>query len=352
MVGLPAAQWPQILRLYKIARFVADHPRLHLIHLHSFGCGIDAAIISAIERIIRKAKKLYTAIKLDEMADPASLRIRLRSLDHALKTGSAAKKKKTDKAIAACSNSTATTALSAIDSHVLPLPSPPSVTKADIERGLALLNNDLCYPLLAWGGHILRKAEHSDGGIKIELDLLCDNCRGTELQQLLNVVLSADKQLKINKTTVGQTGDETFFAHPLNAGEQSDQSGAPRIGVIGNAAMLFTPEFNDNLLDRIIAEGAIPVTPSKQAVRACKRPLPELLPVLYKQGIRDFIFVQSFGCLRSHVDARGALPRLKAEFSDCNISFLEYDPGVSQINQLSRLRLAVTIAFERQSKAQ
>jgi activator of 2-hydroxyglutaryl-CoA dehydratase/predicted nucleotide-binding protein (sugar kinase/HSP70/actin superfamily) len=356
MSNLPAARWPQISRLYRIARFVANHPQLHLVHLHSFGCGIDAAILSATRRIIRKANKPYTAIKLDEMADPASLRIRLRSLDYALKMDILTHTQGEEETTPSVPNMTTPAALPSL--------SVSSVTEADVERGLALLNNDLCYPMLAWGGHILRKIEESGSGAKIELPLLCGNCRGTELQQLLNVVLAEDRQVEINKTptaqdnndvavtTVRQSSGVTTLIPTTETNTASGRSVAPRIGVIGNAAMLFTPEFNDALLDRIVAEGAIPVIPSKEAVLACERPLPELLPELYRQGICDFIFVQSFGCLRSHVDARGILPQLRADFPDCNISFLEYDPGISQINQLSRLRLAVTIAFERQNKKQ
>ena len=87
----------------------------------------------------------------------------------------------------------------------------------------------------------------------------------------------------------------------------------------------------------------------RQTVSASDRPLAELLPILYSEGIRDFIHVQSFGCLRCHVDVRGARPYLRKQYPDCNITFSEYDPGVSQINQLSRLKLAVAIAAERQN---
>ncbi|MDR1358999.1 MAG: acyl-CoA dehydratase activase-related protein, partial [Coriobacteriales bacterium] len=76
-VGLPALDWTQAGRLYQVAEFVARHPRLHAVQLHSFGCGVDALTVPAIQQIIQAAGKPYTAIKLDEMVDPATLRIRL-----------------------------------------------------------------------------------------------------------------------------------------------------------------------------------------------------------------------------------------------------------------------------------
>ncbi len=94
-------------------------------------------------------------------------------------------------------------------------------------------------------------------------------------------------------------------------------------------------------------QAASSAVPDERLVSEADNPLADLLPYLYKQGIRDFIYVQSFSCLRSHVDARGLMPSIKETFKDINITFLEYDPGASQINQLSRLKLAIAIAAER-----
>ncbi|MDR1088784.1 MAG: acyl-CoA dehydratase activase-related protein [Coriobacteriales bacterium] len=393
--GLPAEGWTQALRLYRVAEFVAAHPRLHAVQLHSFGCGVDALTVPVIQQIIQAAGKPYTAIKLDEMVDPATLRIRLRSLDYALSRG---ERKRTygermklgdETVIFRSTEEQSCPVPLQQDAKAVPLQASPlstqeppttscaalpSVSPLDTEQGLASLHNDLCYQMLALGGQVLNWMQAHEGDGSFTLPTLCKNCRGAELERVLNQVLPAGRRVSLVTDTgaaeakLGQRGRGCCptrpsgteqprprcpsFASAMSAPSsasalQTTQPAAPRIGVLGNAAMLLTPEFNDLLLQRIEDEGAVPVLPSADAVFASEQPLPELLPALYAQGIRDYIFVQSFGCLRSHVDARGALPELKADYPDCNITFLEYDPGISQVNQLSRLKLAVTIAFER-----
>lgn len=75
-------QWTYHTRLYDAAKYVAesDYPYLQLVHLVSFGCGLDAITSDEVSRILEQSGKLYTQIKIDEMSNLGAVKIRLRSL--------------------------------------------------------------------------------------------------------------------------------------------------------------------------------------------------------------------------------------------------------------------------------
>ena len=77
-------QWTFHTRLYRAARFAAEHPGCELVQLVSFGCGIDAITTDEARRIMEDAGRFYTQIKIDEITNLGAVRIRLRSLLGAL----------------------------------------------------------------------------------------------------------------------------------------------------------------------------------------------------------------------------------------------------------------------------
>ncbi len=77
-------QWTYHARLYAAARFVADEPDINLVQLVSFGCGLDAVTTDEVREILHREGKLYTQIKIDEIANLGAVNIRLRSLFAAL----------------------------------------------------------------------------------------------------------------------------------------------------------------------------------------------------------------------------------------------------------------------------
>lgn len=73
-------QWTYHSRVYHAANDVSKNPRLELVSLNSFGCGLDAIITDQTEEILRKNNRLYTIIKIDETSNLGAIKIRLRSL--------------------------------------------------------------------------------------------------------------------------------------------------------------------------------------------------------------------------------------------------------------------------------
>ena len=77
-------QWTYHTRLYNAAQFACENDDCQLVQLVSFGCGIDAITTDEVRRISEKGNKLYTQLKIDEMNNLGTVKIRLRSLLAAL----------------------------------------------------------------------------------------------------------------------------------------------------------------------------------------------------------------------------------------------------------------------------
>ncbi len=73
-------QWTYHNRMYNAAYQIADYPRINLVQLVSFGCGIDAITSDEVKRILEKSGKIYTQIKIDDISNIGSANIRIRSL--------------------------------------------------------------------------------------------------------------------------------------------------------------------------------------------------------------------------------------------------------------------------------
>ncbi len=78
-------QWTYHARLYAAAKFISDKPDMQMVQLVSFGCGLDAITTDEVRSIIEKAGKIYTQIKIDEITNLGTVKVRLRSLLAALK---------------------------------------------------------------------------------------------------------------------------------------------------------------------------------------------------------------------------------------------------------------------------
>lgn len=56
-----------------------------------------------------------------------------------------------------------------------------------------------------------------------------------------------------------------------------------------------------------------------------------------KQGITDVVCIQPFGCIANHIIGKGIEKRIKEEYPEINLLFLDFDYGTSLINVLNRL---------------
>jgi len=74
------SQWTYHQRLFSAAKYVTAQKDMYLVHLVSFGCGLDALTSDEARSILEHDGHLYTQIKIDEVTNLGAIKIRLRSL--------------------------------------------------------------------------------------------------------------------------------------------------------------------------------------------------------------------------------------------------------------------------------
>lgn len=77
-------QWTYHARLYAAAKYIGTQKDMELVQLISFGCGLDAITSDECRAIVERAGKIYTQIKIDEITNLGTVKVRLRSLLAAL----------------------------------------------------------------------------------------------------------------------------------------------------------------------------------------------------------------------------------------------------------------------------
>ncbi len=61
-------------------------------------------------------------------------------------------------------------------------------------------------------------------------------------------------------------------------------------------------------------------------------------------GVENIISVQPFGCLPNHIFAKSVTKPIKKYYPKANIIAIDYDPGLSSVNQLNRIKLMLEIS--------
>ncbi len=67
---------------------------------------------------------------------------------------------------------------------------------------------------------------------------------------------------------------------------------------------------------------------------------------LIESGVKNIVCMQPFGCLPNHVTGKGMIKALKSKYAGTNITAIDYDPGASEVNQLNRIKLMLSVAFK------
>ena len=67
---------------------------------------------------------------------------------------------------------------------------------------------------------------------------------------------------------------------------------------------------------------------------------------LIESGVNNIICMQPFACLPNHVTGKGMIKKLREVHPEANIAAIDYDPGASEVNQLNRIKLMLSVAFK------
>ena len=79
-------QWAYMNRIIKSGQWCAEQPGdVHFVQMTSFGCGPDSFIQDEVRHILREHGKPYTLLKIDDVSNLGSLKLRVRSLIESLK---------------------------------------------------------------------------------------------------------------------------------------------------------------------------------------------------------------------------------------------------------------------------
>ena len=67
---------------------------------------------------------------------------------------------------------------------------------------------------------------------------------------------------------------------------------------------------------------------------------------LIEEGAPNIICMQPFACLPNHVTGKGVMKELKRRYPEANIVAVDYDPGASEVNQVNRIKLMMSVAMD------
>ncbi|MSR89959.1 2-hydroxyacyl-CoA dehydratase [Inconstantimicrobium porci] len=65
---------------------------------------------------------------------------------------------------------------------------------------------------------------------------------------------------------------------------------------------------------------------------------------LIEEDVNNILCIQPFACLPNHVTGKGMIKAIKARNPLANIVAVDYDPGASEVNQLNRIKLMLSVA--------
>ena len=80
------AQWAYTNRILKAAKWCATQGKeIQFIEMTSFGCGPDAFLVDEVREVLMRHNKSLTLLKLDDISNIGSMKLRVRSMIESLK---------------------------------------------------------------------------------------------------------------------------------------------------------------------------------------------------------------------------------------------------------------------------
>ena len=73
---------------------------------------------------------------------------------------------------------------------------------------------------------------------------------------------------------------------------------------------------------------------------------------LIKGGAPNIVCAQPFACLPNHVVGKAVIKELRRRYKGTNIVAVDYDPGASEVNQLNRIKLMISVAKANMAEAE
>lgn len=216
-------QWAYMNRIIKSGQWAAEQPDdLHFVQMTSFGCGPDAFIQDEIRDILRRHGKPFTLLKIDDVSNIGSLKLRVRSLTESLKAKNDDYRHRTGlfettriflradtrrKILAPYMTAYLTPLLPPLldlmgyDVEVLPMSDDESA-----RLGLTYANNEICYPATLIVGDIVKALKSGKYDLKntaIAMTQTGGQCRATSYAGLIKRAMIANGFKDVPLITLG-----------------------------------------------------------------------------------------------------------------------------------------------------
>lgn len=219
-------QWAYVNRIMKAGQWAAEQPDdVHFVEMTSFGCGPDAFIQDEVRSILQRHDKPFTLLKIDDISNIGSLKLRIRSLVESLQEKIGTLHRHTVRPLSAVKTFThedqqrkilvpffteyisplmpAVFSLFGYDLEVLP----PS-DEESIEYGLKYANNEICYPATLIVGDIikgLRSGRYDLSNTAVAMTQTGGQCRATSYAGIIKRAMVANGFEHVPLLTLGVT---------------------------------------------------------------------------------------------------------------------------------------------------
>lgn len=343
--GLP--EWRPGKHLMKAARFTIAHPQVELVCLQSFGCGYDAMSLEEVRTALEEAGRPFTALKVDEMVETAHIRIRLRTLAESIEGRARSGVGFAAKAPAAQADGVpAPAAVSSADGaachRVRALGEP--LGPADLAAARSFTVKDVCFSADVLAARVIRLMRDDPSLQTVVLPEVCKSCMNEAVPRMVERACGRAPAILWEPPALGGSGCAT------DATEDPRGPGRPKIGIVGNPLLCFDPFMNDGIMELLERLGCQVLLPDEALLDSDDVSYTDQLQRFYDQGVRQVIYLQSFGCVKGHVQARGAHYRNAERFPGMSITVLDYDPEASALNRENRVRLIAAAALMEQGR--
>lgn len=329
--GLP--EWRPAKRLLKAARYILDHPSLDLVCLQSFGCGYDAVSLEEVRALLEANQRPFTALKLDEMVETAHIHIRLRTLAESIEGHRRGAQRKAQEPAEAVSSTPKNP-----DGSVVPQVSRLRVRlldepldDQDLACARACTVKDACFSANVLAARAIRLLREDPQIQELVVPRACVQCLNEAIPSMV------ERATGCVPTIVWEEGAGAVGRAPEQESDNVDDR--PKIGIIGNPLLVFDPYMNDDIVGLLERLGCAAVPPDEGALYTDDVRYLDQLEHFAASGVRQVIYLQSFGCVKGHVQARGLHYFYSERFPDMPLTVLDYDPEASALNRENRIRL-------------
>lgn len=354
--------WAPAARLLRYADFVAANPCMDMVIVQSFNCGYDAVSIGDARVRLKAAGRPFFVLKMDEITDPAHIAARLEALAVSMEARAHLRSDASDAASSRCAEQPCAAARSCAgkraDAGVRKDALSPidvladGIGRDDLEAVRASMPPDLCFTAAALIAHAAEKLQGDPSSRVLRLPMVCRSCLVDALPHLLKRRFGKEPAIVWDEVWQGALPAAPCAA-ASEAADRAEGAGSPhsaegpapiRIGVVGNPLLCFDPFMNEDVVGLLESLGAQPILPDPALLAGDDVRYAAQLERFKQEGAASVLYLQSFGCLKGHVHARGMLRAMMRTGADMPVVALDYDPESSRLNRENRIRLVVAAA--------